>query len=127
RRNKVAMAAAATVVMVLVLGILGTSWQAIRATRSRDEAEKAKENAKSAATRAEEEKNTARQNAYAASMLLAQADWDNNNIPHLKQILAQTQNYPDRGFEWYYWQRQCHSELRTIYGHLEAVTSVAIS
>jgi WD40 repeat protein/serine/threonine protein kinase len=32
-----------------------------------------------------------------------------------------------RGFEWYYWDRLCHSELRTLEGHSSYVRSVAFS
>jgi WD40 repeat protein len=32
-----------------------------------------------------------------------------------------------RSFEWYYWNRLCHSELRTLKGHSQPVSSVAFS
>jgi len=141
RRNKVIVTAVATLATVLVLGIFGTTWQAVRATHLRHVAEEAQKNAKAqaaradqsaasatlSAQRADQERNTARHNAYAANMLLAQADWDTDNVAHVRQILGETRSEPDRGFEWYYWQRQCHLELRTLYGHLSGVTQVAFS
>jgi hypothetical protein len=60
-------------------------------------------------------------------MNLAQQAWEQNNSGRLRQLLEETQGYPDRGFEWYYWQRQSHLELKTLRGHLDAVTSVAFS
>jgi hypothetical protein len=42
-------------------------------------------------------------------------------------LLQETQTSPDRGFEWYYWQRQTHLALKTLRGHLEGVSSVAFS
>ena len=60
-------------------------------------------------------------------MNLAQQAWDQNNIGRLRQLLEDTQDSPDRGFEWYYWQRQTHLALKTLRGHLDAVTSVAFS
>src|SRR5262249_26025413 len=29
----------------------------------------------------------------------------------------ETEVYPERGFEWDYWQRQCHRELYSLVGH----------
>ena len=60
-------------------------------------------------------------------MNLAQQAWEQNNIGRLRQLLEETQESPDRGFEWYYWQRQTHLALKTLRGHLRAVTSVAFS
>ena len=32
-----------------------------------------------------------------------------------------------RRFEWYYWDRLCHSDLQTLRGHTDAVFSVSFS
>jgi WD domain, G-beta repeat len=45
----------------------------------------------------------------------------------LRESLKETASYPDLGFEWYYWQRQLHLELKTLYGHSASVCSVAFS
>jgi serine/threonine protein kinase len=134
RRNKLAFAAAGSVGIVLLLGIVVSTWQAVRATRAerqqsllREKAVNAQAIAKAEAARAERERSAARRNAYAASMLLAQTDWDNNDIGHLRQVLAETQNYPERGFEWYYWQRLCHLEVRTFSRQLGGMISAALS
>jgi WD40 repeat protein len=42
-------------------------------------------------------------------------------------LLLETADYPDRGFEWYYWQRQCHQELHTLAGHRADVGAVSWS
>ena len=60
-------------------------------------------------------------------MNLAQQAWEQNNVGRLRQLLEETQDSPYRGFEWYYWQPQTHLALKTLRGHLEAVTSVAFS
>jgi WD40 repeat protein len=139
RRNKLAFAAAGAVAGALILGSIGSAWQAVRATRAKEIAIKAQQSealqkqsadearkvATQKALQAEQEKIAARQNAYLASMLVAQADWDNNNIAHLRQVLAETRDYPDRGFEWYYWQQLCHLELKTFTGHLASVSAIA--
>jgi WD40 repeat protein/serine/threonine protein kinase len=134
RRNKVAFTAGAAVVAALVVGIGISTWQAVRATRAerqqsllREKAVNAQVMANAQATRAEQERNAARRNAYSASMLLAQTDWDNNDIGHLRQVLAETQDYPERGFEWHYWQRELHLDSKTLRGHLGPVTSAVFS
>jgi len=60
-------------------------------------------------------------------MNLVQQAWEQNNSGRLRQLLEETQGYPERGFEWYYWQRQSHLELKTLRGHLNGVRSVAFS
>jgi len=64
---------------------------------------------------------------YVADMNLAQQAWEQNNMRSLRQWLEDTQTSSERGFEWYYWQRQCHLAWRTFRGHTNPVTSVAFS
>ena len=77
--------------------------------------------------RADAEKAEADHLLYVAKMNLAQQAWDQNNMGRLRQLLADTQDSPYRGFEWYYWQRKTHLALKTLRGHLDQVTSVAFS
>jgi WD40 repeat protein/serine/threonine protein kinase len=134
RRNRLAFAAGTTVAASLVFGILVSTWQAVRAKRAerqqiilREKAVNAEETAQAEAQRAEQQRNTALRNAYAASMVLAQTDWDNNYIGRLRQLLDETKESPSRGFEWYYWQRLTHLDLKTLRGHLKRISSVAFS
>jgi WD40 repeat protein/predicted Ser/Thr protein kinase len=66
-------------------------------------------------------------NFYSASMNLAQTDWEQNNLARVRTSLTETRNYEDRGFEWYYWQREMHRDVRTLWGHLAPVCEVATS
>jgi WD40 repeat protein len=50
-------------------------------------------------------------------MNLAQDAWGQKNIGRLRQLLEDTQDFPDRDFEWFYWQRQCHLEQTILRGH----------
>jgi eukaryotic-like serine/threonine-protein kinase len=106
RRNKGLFAAVAVVVAVLVLGVIVSSWQAVLATQ-----------AKRAESRL----------LYIANMTLAQQAWEQNNVGRVRQLLDETATYPERGFEWYYWQRQKHLELKALRGHSAWVSSVAFS
>jgi WD40 repeat protein len=58
-----------------------------------------------------------RQHLYAVKINLMQQAWDTNQVVRLRTLLTETRDYPDRGFEWYYWQRNCHLELHTLIGH----------
>jgi WD40 repeat protein/serine/threonine protein kinase len=134
RRHKITFAAATAVVLILVLGIAVSSWQAIAASRSRD-AEREQRLAAQAAQQAEQqarlqadaEKTEADHLLYVANMNLAQQAWDQNNFIRLQQLLKDTQDSPYRGFEWYYWQRLAHLALTTLRGHLHYVVCVAFS
>jgi len=120
RRNKLAFSAGTAVAAALVIGIVVSGWQAFEASRARN-AEKRER------LRADVEKTDSRRYLYAAQMNLAQQAWEQNNFGRLRQLLEETQESPNRGFEWYYWQRQTHLPLKTLRGHLEDVTSVAFS
>jgi WD40 repeat protein/serine/threonine protein kinase len=155
RRHKLVFTAAALVVAALVVGITVSSWQAIEAGRARnaereqrlaaqaerdkaraerhkakaaqEAAESAQQAEKQARLRADAEKAEASKLLYMADMNLAQQAWEQNNIGLLEQHLEETQAFPDRGFEWYYWQREAHLALKTLRGHRQTVMSAAFS
>ena len=118
RRKPLLTSLIALVFVVSAAGIMGILVQWQRAERNaaaeRDQHE-----------RAETEKAEARRYLYVANMNLAQQAWEQNNIGRLRQLLEETQESPDRGFEWYYWQRQTHLAVKTLRGHLQPVYSVA--
>ena len=60
-------------------------------------------------------------------MNLVQTAWEQNNLGRVRQLLEETATSPQRGFEWYYWQRQAYLELMTLRGHLGEVLGVALS
>src|SRR5262245_29589585 len=143
RRNKLAFAAASAVTLALIAGLGFSIWSYLRereahaseaaqrlaAQTAQKEAETLQQAEKQERFRADAEKLAAQRNLYVANMNLAQQAWEQNNIVRLRQLLEETQAFrdgADRGFEWYYWQRQSHS-LKTLRGHLEAVYSVAFS
>ncbi len=148
RRHKAALLVTAALAGLLLAGVTVSTWQAIRATRAQRIAEAAEEDAlaqKGFALEKEREAHAQRQlaqererlasvsearaqrTAYAAQMHVAQSDWDNSNLAHLREVLAETEGYPDRGFEWYYWQRLCRLDLLTFREHTDGVTAVAVS
>ena len=65
-------------------------------------------------------------------MNLAQAAWEDARVGQVLQLLEQHgpgSSLSDdlRGFEWFYWQRLCHRDLRTLDAHMSSVTSVVFS
>jgi WD40 repeat protein/serine/threonine protein kinase len=155
RRHKLVFTAAAVMAAALVVGTTVSSWQAIEASRARNAektqrlaaqkerdqaraerhkaraaqmaAESAQQAEKQARLRADAQKAQADHLLYAADMNLARQAWEQNNVGRLRQLLEDTQASPERGFEWYYWQREAHLALKTLRGHLGDVHSVAFS
>jgi eukaryotic-like serine/threonine-protein kinase len=73
KRNKAGVAAAALVVAVLVLGVLGTSWGMLRAFDQKERADLEASNARLAATAEEQAKNEAQEAARLAREAAAEA------------------------------------------------------
>src|SRR5438067_637462 len=106
RRNKLAFAGASAVAVALVVGAAVSTWQAIRATHFRRQAEA--------------EALTNRQNLYAAHMNLANLALETHNLGRFRELLekdvpkseAGTSSSADdlRGWEWRYLYAQCHSD-----------------
>ncbi len=112
-RNPILAAMVAGLCLVLVLGTAVSTWQSIVATRAR--------------STADAERLRAERQLYAANMNLAQREWEQNNAGRVRQLLDETAAHPERGFEWYYWQRQTHRELMTLRGHDDVFGHVAFS
>jgi eukaryotic-like serine/threonine-protein kinase len=55
---------------------------------------------------------------YASDMKLAQVAWEQTNVARVGELLEHHRPRPGddplNGFEWHYWQRQTHAELRTL-------------
>jgi WD40 repeat protein/serine/threonine protein kinase len=140
-RHRAALAVVAGIAGLLIVGTTVSTWQAIRATQERRVAEKsteaekeqrlAAEAARQAAeqerVRADEQRRRAERLLYERDMTLARQMWEQNDVGRVRQLLEESATYPDRGFEWYYWQRQTHLGLLTLNGFGGPVSSVAIS
>jgi WD40 repeat protein/tRNA A-37 threonylcarbamoyl transferase component Bud32 len=146
RRNKLAFAAVAAVAMALVIGAVGSGWQAVKATRARGEADAARLRADQNATRAEREQAraqkeqtraesselAARQKAYAADMNLVQQALAVDNLGRAEELLER--NRPSglerdlRGWEWrYLWQLSRGDSQYTICQKTNPIFSLAVS
>jgi WD40 repeat protein/tRNA A-37 threonylcarbamoyl transferase component Bud32 len=149
RRNKLVFSAAGLVGLALVLGVVVSSWQAMRATKAgrreaeaRRQADQAarvadaeRERAEKEAQKAKASELAARQEAYAADMNLACQAQQENNIGLALELLNKHRPGPQeqdlRGWEWRYLWSLCRSDaLYTLGQHTDGahgVFGVAIS
>ena len=75
----------------------------------------------------------AERHLYVANMNLAQSAWDNSHVDQSIRLLDLYRSVDDAsnsqgnllGFEWYYLDHCCHSDLSTLRGHTGSVLSVA--
>jgi WD40 repeat protein len=115
RRNPGLAGALGAAIFFLVLGTLVSSLLAIWALGE--------------ARRADLEAASARARYYASEMKLASLNWEARQLGSVQQRLSEQEPHGAgerdlRGFEWYYLQRLCQLELRTLEGHAGPVTSV---
>ena len=125
RRNPMVAGLIAAVAVVFVAGFVATAWQMRvaednektangnehKATDERDKAQKAN-------VRLREARDELHHDLFLADMNLVQAAFEGDNLVLARQILdghvPEAGETDERGFEWYYWQRQCHPELSTV-------------
>jgi WD40 repeat protein/tRNA A-37 threonylcarbamoyl transferase component Bud32 len=125
-RRKPALAAlTAAVVVVLLAGTGISTYFAIQAKEQAEQALLGKGRADASAAEAEA-------NLYVTRMNLAQMDWENGNIARILDLLEPYRHPPAdkrdlRGWEWFYQDRLCHSELRTLKVQTLSVRSLAFS
>jgi WD40 repeat protein/serine/threonine protein kinase len=117
RRNKVMFAAGSAVAASLVLGLGISSWLYFKERASRRSADEAGRRLQA--------------QLYAADMHLAKAAWDQAQVGTVLQLLRRylpPPGEPDlRGFEWYYLERLCRSELLTLHGRSDELFNVVFS
>jgi WD40 repeat protein/serine/threonine protein kinase len=82
--------------------------------------------------RADENAEEARANSYVAHINLAHVAWENGHVARVVELLdlyrkPRPSQRDLRGWEWYYQERLCHDDLRTLKGHTGSVMSVAFS
>ncbi len=139
RRHRAGLAMATTFILVLTVGAVASTWQAVRATRAerlqsqlRRRAEAEKERADAHAKQVGREKETARFNLYVAHISLVQQELETRRaglaLSRLEGLRPKEGEDDLRGFEWYYLWRQCnHGLLAKLCGHEESVEGLAFS
>ncbi len=152
RRRPTIAALSAAVFLVALIGIAGVFWewrraevnaerakdQETKAILARDEAETQRKEAKDQETKAilagdeaKRQRDVARRTAYIAHMNLAQSEWEDRHVDRVLELLKgerPKEGETDlRGFEWFYLNRLCRSDLLTLKGHNGPVDAVAFS
>ncbi len=138
RRNKVAFAAGVAIAAALLLGIIASTWQAVRATHAKRDALAAQAQAVEAQAneaklrqQAEAEELAARQRAYASDMDVASQALAGNNLGRALDLLNQQRPGPGqrdlRGWEWRYLWQQTHSDARFTLCQKSEIESLAVS
>ena len=92
---------------------------------SENDAQNQRKAAETATLLAEKAQAETERNLYTSNMNLAQAAWEEGNIGRVREILEETRSYPDRGFEWYYWQRRTHLEIKSLVDDADWPTSIS--
>jgi len=146
RRNKLVFAAGAAVAAALLLGIVVSTLQSVRATRAKREALAAKtqaveaqaseaklrQQADAARRQAEAAELVARQRAYASDMNVAKQQLDGNNLGRALDLLnrqrPQSGQKDLRGWEWrYLWQQTRSDALSTLCQDSSEINTLAVS
>lgn len=122
----------AGVALVLVAGTAISTYFAIQATSREGEATANARRAEDNAKLVRKQKQASDRRLYIADMRLAARAWELAHMSHLEELLeGQRPEHTDaidlRGFEWYYWWRQCHSGLHTLNGQAGSALCVAYS
>jgi tRNA A-37 threonylcarbamoyl transferase component Bud32 len=113
RRNPAMACLAGGLLLSLVLGVVISSYFAVQATHE--------------ARREQEARKLSEGRLYVDEIRLAEQDWKDGRIAPVEDRLARLEPTGLRGFEWYYLDRLCHLDLRTLLGHTGAVHSIAFS
>jgi WD40 repeat protein/serine/threonine protein kinase len=107
RRNKEVFAAVGAVAVVLLLGVIVSTWQAVRATQAKQAESRLRQ-------RAQAEELAMRQLAYASDVSLAQQALAMNDLGRARRLLEDHRPAPGevdlRGWEWRYLWQECRSD-----------------
>jgi len=102
-----------------------------RANANAERADQTAERERKQRERANQKETESRRRLYIAHMNLIQTAWEAGHVRRVVELLNQhapgTDSDEFRGFEWYYWHRQCHRDLLTLDAPLGTNCNVAFS
>jgi WD40 repeat protein/serine/threonine protein kinase len=152
RRYRTPLRVASAFLILLILGVIASIWQAIRATvaeraaraseqaarASEEVAQEQKEEADAAKEQAEKQRNelaafndALRRANYIADMNLAHHAWADNNLIRTRELLELHRPKPGepdlRGFEWHYLRRLFGGELKVVQAHAGSISTISFS
>jgi WD40 repeat protein/serine/threonine protein kinase len=132
RRHKALITGAASVLVVLLAGILLSTIFAVEANRARDKEIIARAQAEQAQEQAQARELETRQLAYASDISLAQHALAMNDLGHARRLLEGYRPGPGevdlRGWEWRYLWQECQTDaLSELFRYPNSAYSVAYS
>jgi eukaryotic-like serine/threonine-protein kinase len=127
RRHRASIAVTVGFVLLLVVGTTVSVTQAIRANRGETRANTLYNEAETLRLQERAAKERAQRNAYIAGITLVQADWEKGNYQRVRETLASLADYPDRSFEWFYWQHMAHLDTISVPTFSGGIRSFALS
>ena len=139
RRHRLVFAAGAAVATALLIGLVATTWQSVRATRAKHQAVAAQAEAVAAQAsetalriKAQAQELAARQRAYASDMTVIPQALDDNNLGRALDLLNRQRPAPGqrdlRGWEWrYLWAQTRSDALYTLTQESSEINSLAAS
>src|SRR5262249_20924488 len=129
--NPVVAGLTAAVVLVTAGGFAAITAQTRAAQEERNTAQQQRDEARALNEQLRATQAQLRSTLYAAHMNLAQHAWDAGGAGRVPELLDRHRPKPGepdlRGFEWHYLLRLCNSDLLTLRGHTDTVSSVAYS
>jgi eukaryotic-like serine/threonine-protein kinase len=132
RRNKVMVTAGTAVAAALVLGVVVSAWQAVRATRAERTQARLRSQAQENAREAERQRRLAQVQAYAADMKVADTALRENNLG--QAVTALRRHIPTkageedlRGIEWRYLWQKCQVQQSDVFRHKAEVTGAELT
>jgi serine/threonine protein kinase/WD40 repeat protein len=138
RHNRGVALSLAAIFVLLLAGLVGAVYHSVQVGGARDKAEEAAEReakargeAEASGRREAQLRRSAELRLYAARLALAQYAWADSDVRRTLQLLELCQPRPGepdlRGWEYYYLERLCRSELLALKGHDGPVFCVASS
>lgn len=138
RRHRLAAFLLALTAVSLVAGLGVSTWLLIQETRAHQRAIAAEkvqhelfQQEEHLRTLADDQAGQIRHQLYASQMNLAFQAWDRGDVAGVEDMLDRQRPKPgetdERGFEWYYLWRLCHSSEQTLLGHNAQVRCVVFS
>src|SRR5262249_19198226 len=123
RRRPVATALRAAFAVTILLSLAGATWFAVS---ERIRAERRAEQFEAARQQLERQLLHSERLVYAGQVMLAQREWENNNVARARALLDACRR-DFRGWEHAYLRRLLDSNQSTFRGHSFPITSVAFS
>ena len=132
RKHRKALSLTAAFALLMVVGLVVTTWLAVDANKKaellaaaeqvalgdRDVARNARDELRSNQDELRSNRDELRSSLYAARANLIQTAWRSDNMSRVRQLLDQQRPKAGeadlRGFEWHYYKRLANSDLRTV-------------